>query len=53
VSPTANVALALLLLVLPLSALAARRLPARQWVPMALAWIAIFAIGWLLIAYFT
>ncbi|WP_188659475.1 hypothetical protein [Sphingomonas metalli] len=52
-SKTADVAMALLLLILPLSALAARRLPARQWVPMALAWIAIFALGWLLVAYFT
>ena len=34
----------LLLLVLPLSALAARRLPVGRTVAIALAWVAIFAV---------
>lgn len=35
----------LLILVLPLSALAARRLPPGQVIKLALIWIAIFGIG--------
>ena len=42
-----------LLLLLPLSALAARRLPMRKLVGYALAWVAIFTIGALVLAYFT
>ncbi len=43
----------LLLLILPIAALAGRRMPIRQWLPMALAWAAIFGIGWLIASYFT
>ncbi len=43
----------LLVLILPISALVARRLPARQWLPMAAIWVAIFGIGWIVIASFT
>lgn len=43
----------LLLLILPVSALVARRLPLRQVVPIMAAWVAIFAIGWFMFAYFT
>lgn len=43
----ATTALYALLLILPLSALLARRLPVATTVKMALAWIAIFAAGYL------
>lgn len=38
-----------LMLILPVSALAARRLPLGQTVKMALAWVAIFAVMFLLV----
>lgn len=43
----------LLVLILPLSALAARRLPAGRVVKLALAWIAIFAVGALIMSVLT
>lgn len=52
-NPGASLAFYALLLILPISALIARRLPIRQWVPMALAWVTIFAIGWLIVRNFT
>lgn len=42
-----------LALLLPLSALIARRPPAREVVKYALAWIAIFGLGFLLYTSFT
>lgn len=39
-----------LLLILPISALAARRLPVGDIVKMSLAWLAIFAVAFLLVA---
>lgn len=39
-----------LMLILPISALAARRLPIAQTLKMALAWVAIFAVMFLLVA---
>ena len=39
----------LLLLVLPLSALAARRLPMKDSFKMALAWVAIFGVAFILV----
>ncbi len=39
-----------LLLILPISALAARRLPITQTLKMALAWAAIFGVMFLLVA---
>ncbi len=44
----AQFALYAMMLILPLSALAARRLPLSQMLKMALAWIAIFAVGLLI-----
>jgi hypothetical protein len=41
---------ALLLLVLPVSALAARRLPGRQMLLMGAAWVAIFGVAILLMS---
>jgi len=41
----AEIALYAMMLVLPLSALLARRIPLGQTVKMALAWVAVFAIG--------
>ncbi len=41
------------LLILPLSALAARRLPMATTLKYALAWAAIFGVGVLLVASFT
>ncbi|MDP1026178.1 hypothetical protein Q5H91_03050 [Sphingomonas sp. KR1UV-12] len=43
----------LLVLILPIAALAARRVPMRTTVLMVSAWAAIFAIGFLLFSYFT
>jgi fumarate reductase subunit D len=43
----------LLVLVLPLATLVARRLPARQIMRYAIAWVIIFAIGWLILTCFT
>lgn len=43
----------LLVLILPLSALAARRLPAGRVIKLALAWIAIFAVGALIMSALT
>ncbi len=48
--PTANVIFFLLLLLLPLSALLARRLPLGRTAVMALAWIGIFATGLVIVA---
>ena len=54
VSDAAVQALVLMLvLVLPLSALAARRMPARDILRYAAAWIGVFLIGWFVIAAFT
>ena len=39
----------LLLLVLPISALAARRLPMKDSFKMALAWVAIFGVAFILV----
>ena len=47
---TGNVIFYLLLLVLPLSALFARRLPLGRVAVMALAWIGIFATGLVVVA---
>lgn len=52
-SGAAALAYALLVLILPISALLARRLPARQWLPMAGAWIAIFLAGYAILVYLT
>ena len=43
----------LLMLVLPVSALAARRMPSATVVKYAAAWLAIFGIGFLMLRYFT
>lgn len=40
----------LLWLVLPISALAARRIPMKDTLKMALAWVAIFGIAFILVA---
>ena len=42
-----------LLLILPLSALVARRLPMATMAKYALAWAGVFLIGWLAVLYFT
>lgn len=47
---SANALFLILLLILPLSALIARRLPLKQVVRMALAWLAIFAVAFLIVA---
>ena len=47
---TADIAFACLLLVLPLSALMARRVPLGRMAKMAGAWLAIFAIGLLIVS---
>lgn len=43
----------LLVLMLPVSALMSRRLPARTVIVYAIAWIAIFGIGWIILRSFT
>lgn len=45
----ADIAFMALLLILPISALAARRLPVGATVKMALAWLAIFVVAYLLV----
>jgi aspartyl protease family protein len=42
-----------LILILPISALAARRLPMRTTVKYVIAWVAIFAVGTAILASFT
>ena len=42
-----------LMLVLPLSALVARRVPVTRTMTLALVWIAIFGIGYAVVAIFT
>ena len=42
-----------LILILPLSALVARRVPLAETMKYALAWIAIFAVGFVLVRSFT
>ena len=46
----ADVAILAVLMILPLSALLARRLPVASWLKMALAWIAIFTGGFLVVS---
>jgi hypothetical protein len=54
VSDRAGEALILaMLLILPISALAARRLPARQLMGYGVAWAAVFAVGVLLVSSLT
>lgn len=48
-----NALIMALVLLLPLSALAARRVPLSTTLKYAGAWIAIFAIGFLIVAQFT
>ncbi|MEH3047580.1 hypothetical protein [Sphingomonas adhaesiva] len=43
----------LLVLILPLSALLARRMPVRTVIVYAMAWIGVFALGWLIASNFT
>lgn len=50
---TGQILFYLVALLLPLSALVARRLPIRDVVKYAVAWVAIFGIGYLLYASFT
>jgi aspartyl protease family protein len=50
---SAQIIFYLVALILPLSALVARRLPAREVLKYALAWIAIFGLGYLLYVSFT
>ena len=45
---TGSLAFAALAVVLPVAALIARRLPARRWILLGLAWVAIFGIGFLI-----
>ena len=47
---SADALLMLLWLILPISALAARRIPMKDTLKMALAWVAIFGIAFILIA---
>ncbi|WEK01275.1 MAG: hypothetical protein P0Y59_06205 [Candidatus Sphingomonas phytovorans] len=44
-----NIVFYLLLLILPLSALLARRLPIKDVFKMALAWVAIFGVAFILV----
>lgn len=43
----------LLVLALPLAALIARRLPMQTMLIYGAAWVAVFTIGWLIVARFT
>ncbi len=52
-SSGAEIALYALMLLLPLSALASRRVPLGRTVKMALAWVAIFGLGLLIVRFFT
>lgn len=49
----ASVVFYLLALVLPLAALASRRMPGRTIMKLTLAWVVIFVVGFLIVRHFT